>query len=148
MHDSLYTICLTKENIMSSHQRTITIEDLYKLTPTSNPRISPDGKRVAFVVTSVDEHKQDYRSSIWIVPAAFPITRTKSLPWKKLPLVKSAGGPAEFVEKLKGARASSPLDRSMFSSERAGSLRSLKKKESIPNFSTNSASALQAVPPA
>ena len=55
---------------MSSQQRTIAIEDLYKLTPTSHPRISPDGKRVAFVVTSIDEYKQDYRSSIWIVPTA------------------------------------------------------------------------------
>ncbi len=55
---------------MSSQQRTITIEDLYKLTPTSHPRISPDGKRIAFVVTSIDEQKQDYRSSIWIVPTA------------------------------------------------------------------------------
>ncbi len=55
---------------MPSQQRTITIEDLYKLTPTGHPRISPDGKRIAFVVTSIDEHKQDYRSSIWIVPTA------------------------------------------------------------------------------
>ena len=55
---------------MSSQQRTIAIEDLSKLTPTSHPRISPDGKRVAFVVTSIDEYKQDYRSSIWIVPTA------------------------------------------------------------------------------
>jgi len=55
---------------MPSQQRTITVEDLYKLTPTNHPRISPDGKRIAFVVTSIDEHKLDYRSSIWIVPTA------------------------------------------------------------------------------
>jgi dipeptidyl aminopeptidase/acylaminoacyl peptidase len=54
---------------MPSHQRKITVEDLYKLTPTSHPRISPDGRRIAFVVTSIDEHKHNYRSSIWIVPA-------------------------------------------------------------------------------
>lgn len=52
---------------MSSNPRNITIEDLYKLKPVSKPRISPDGQRVAFVVTTIDEHKHQYRSSIWIV---------------------------------------------------------------------------------
>lgn len=52
---------------MSSNPRNITIEDLYKLKPVSKPRISPDGQRVAFVVTTIDEHKHQYHSSIWIV---------------------------------------------------------------------------------
>ena len=46
---------------MSSSLRNITIEDLYKLKPVSRPRISPDGQRLAFVVTSIDEHKHEYR---------------------------------------------------------------------------------------
>ncbi len=53
---------------MSLQQRSITVEDLYKFKPTSQPRISPDGKRVAFVVTIIDERKFEYRSSIWIAP--------------------------------------------------------------------------------
>src|SRR5438132_4146427 len=44
----------------------ITIEDLYQFKQVSRPRISPDGQRVAFVVTTIDERKQDYHSSIWI----------------------------------------------------------------------------------
>ena len=52
---------------MSSSLRNITIEDLYQLKPVSRPRISPDGQRLAFVVTTIDEHKQEYRSSIWMV---------------------------------------------------------------------------------
>ena len=47
--------------------RSITIEDLYQFKQVSNPRISPDGQRVAFVVTTIDQGKQEYRSSIWIV---------------------------------------------------------------------------------
>src|SRR5205085_10802041 len=46
--------------------RSITIEDLYQFKQVSRPRISPDGQRVAFVVTTIDERKQEYHSSIWI----------------------------------------------------------------------------------
>jgi dipeptidyl aminopeptidase/acylaminoacyl peptidase len=50
--------------------RSITIEDLYQFKFLSKPRISPDGERVAFVVTTIDERKYEYRSSIWMVPTA------------------------------------------------------------------------------
>ena len=50
--------------------RSITIEDLYAITFLSRPRISPDGQRVAFVVTIIDGGKHEYRSSIWVVPTA------------------------------------------------------------------------------
>ena len=53
-----------KEQVML---RSITIEDLYQFKQVSNPRISPAGQRVAFVVTTIDQGKQEYRSSIWIV---------------------------------------------------------------------------------
>src|SRR5437660_1040382 len=46
--------------------RYITTEDLYQFKQVSRPRISPDGQRVAFVVTTIDERKQEYHSSIWI----------------------------------------------------------------------------------
>jgi dipeptidyl aminopeptidase/acylaminoacyl peptidase len=47
--------------------RSITIEDLCKITFLSRPRISPDSQQVAFVVTIIDDQKHEYRSSIWIV---------------------------------------------------------------------------------
>ncbi len=50
--------------------RAITIEDLYAIKFLSRPRISPDGQRVAFVVTTIDERKHEYRSSIWVTPIA------------------------------------------------------------------------------
>src|SRR5215469_14431566 len=50
--------------------RSITIEDLYQFKFLSSPHISPDGQRVAFVVTTIDERKHEYRSSIWMVPSA------------------------------------------------------------------------------
>jgi dipeptidyl aminopeptidase/acylaminoacyl peptidase len=50
--------------------RSITIEDLYQFKFLSKPRISPDGQNVAFVVTTIDERKHEYRSSVWVVPSA------------------------------------------------------------------------------
>jgi dipeptidyl aminopeptidase/acylaminoacyl peptidase len=43
-------------------------EDVYELVNVSDPRISPDGKRVAYVVTRVDQDANDYRASIWVTP--------------------------------------------------------------------------------
>jgi dipeptidyl aminopeptidase/acylaminoacyl peptidase len=41
-------------------------EDVYELVNAGDPRISPDGTRVAYTVTSLDEEANDYRSAIWV----------------------------------------------------------------------------------
>ena len=50
--------------------RSITIEDLYTIKFLSKPRISPDGARVAFVATTIDERKHAYHASIWVAPTS------------------------------------------------------------------------------
>jgi dipeptidyl aminopeptidase/acylaminoacyl peptidase len=50
--------------------RSITIEDLYQFKFLSRLRISPDGQRVAFVVTTIDEQKHAYRSAVWMAPTS------------------------------------------------------------------------------
>src|SRR5256884_403630 len=55
---------------MSFDPQNITIEDLYRFKFVAKPRISPDGQRVAFAVTTIDERKYEYRSSIWMVPTS------------------------------------------------------------------------------
>src|SRR5579875_868587 len=41
-------------------------EDVYALTGVGDPRLSPDGTRVAYVVGSVDREKNAYRNAIWV----------------------------------------------------------------------------------
>src|SRR3954452_20917016 len=43
-------------------------EDVYELANAGDPRVSPDGSRVAFVVTTIDRESSEYRSAIWLVP--------------------------------------------------------------------------------
>lgn len=44
-------------------------EDVYALTSADDPRLSPDGRLIAYVVTSMDREESAYRSAIWVVPA-------------------------------------------------------------------------------
>jgi dipeptidyl aminopeptidase/acylaminoacyl peptidase len=43
-------------------------EDVYDLANAGDPRISPDGSRVAYVVTTIDRDASEYRSAIWVAP--------------------------------------------------------------------------------
>jgi len=43
-------------------------EDVYELTGVADPRISPDGKRVAYQVWSIDKDSNQYRGAIWVAP--------------------------------------------------------------------------------
>ena len=42
--------------------------DVYALTSTGDPRLSPDGRMVAYVVTRIDREESVYRSAIWVAP--------------------------------------------------------------------------------
>jgi len=41
--------------------------DVYDLTGVADPRVSPDGRRVAYVATSIDHEANEYRGAIWVV---------------------------------------------------------------------------------
>ena len=43
-------------------------EDVYELTAVGDPRVSPDGRVAAVVVSRTDRDANEYRSSIWLVP--------------------------------------------------------------------------------
>src|SRR6266545_1659034 len=44
-------------------------DDIYELAAASDPRLSPDGQTVAFVVARVDRKENEYRSAIYLAPA-------------------------------------------------------------------------------
>ena len=48
--------------------RPIAADDLFAIQLVSDPRLSPDGQRVAYVVTRLDRDADDYRSAIWLAP--------------------------------------------------------------------------------
>lgn len=48
--------------------RLLTPEDLYAIALVDDPRISPDGTRVAFVKNEIDRESYEYRRSVWITP--------------------------------------------------------------------------------
>src|SRR5690554_4834393 len=43
--------------------------DWYRVTTLSSPALSPDGRQVAFTVTTVKESENERHSEVWIVPA-------------------------------------------------------------------------------
>jgi dipeptidyl aminopeptidase/acylaminoacyl peptidase len=43
-------------------------KDVYALVNAGDPRLSPDGTRVAYTVTSIDEEASEYRTALWVAP--------------------------------------------------------------------------------
>ena len=43
-------------------------EDVYEMAWAGDPRLSPDGRTVAFVSVRIDKDANEYRSNIWVVP--------------------------------------------------------------------------------
>jgi dipeptidyl aminopeptidase/acylaminoacyl peptidase len=55
---------------VSPEKRPITIDDLYRISQIEDPRISPDGLWIAYVLMTVDPFDNSYKRNIWIVPSA------------------------------------------------------------------------------
>ena len=49
-------------------KRLFRASDAYRLKSTTEPELSPDGRRVAFVLSETDEEKDRLRSSVWVTP--------------------------------------------------------------------------------
>src|SRR5207253_6310717 len=50
----------------AGHRRGITPEDYYSFEFLNDPHISPDGKLVAYVVTTIDQRQNRRQSNIWV----------------------------------------------------------------------------------
>ncbi|HET6782071.1 MAG TPA: S9 family peptidase, partial [bacterium] len=49
-------------------KRKITIDDLLSLKWVSDPQVSPDGTKVAYVLTTVNKDTDTYGADLWIAP--------------------------------------------------------------------------------
>src|SRR6266853_5095390 len=69
---SCFVICLLifAANSVFAQKRNITEKDLWDFVWIGDPQISPDGSRVAFVRTIVNDKKEGYNTSIWSVPVS------------------------------------------------------------------------------
>ena len=52
-----------------AQKKALTFDDFIRIRRVGDPQISPDGTRIAFVVSVVDREKDLYHRDIWIVPA-------------------------------------------------------------------------------
>jgi dipeptidyl aminopeptidase/acylaminoacyl peptidase len=68
----IYFLCLGGLGLQAARaqsKRGVTAEDYLSFKFIGDPHISPDGKIVAFVLTTIDQKKNRRESAIWIVPA-------------------------------------------------------------------------------
>jgi dipeptidyl aminopeptidase/acylaminoacyl peptidase len=80
-------ILLTLVLPLAAQKRGVTPEDYFAFKNVTDARLSPDGKQVAYVVTSVDMKKNRRESQIWLVP------RDGSRPAQPFTTGSSARGP-------------------------------------------------------
>lgn len=64
---SFIVLLLAVLTLPSYSQRSIQPSDVYRLKSVNDPQISPDGKWIAYVVSSPDSAKDKYDSDIWMV---------------------------------------------------------------------------------
>ena len=66
----LFCLCILGSGGMRAQtKRGVTPEDYLAFKFVGDPHISPDGKVVAYVLTTIDQKKNRRESSIWVVPA-------------------------------------------------------------------------------
>ncbi|MFN2631904.1 MAG: prolyl oligopeptidase family serine peptidase [Thermoanaerobaculia bacterium] len=62
-------LLLSMRDLAAAQSRTITEKDLLAFKWVADPRISPDGQSVAYVLVTVNEKEDRYDTSVWLVPA-------------------------------------------------------------------------------
>lgn len=97
-----YLIPLLLIALTSAAQRSITPSDVYKLLSISDPQVSPDGKWVAYVLSTPDSVKDKSDTDIWMVSwdGKEPVKLTVSKESESKPRWTPDGKYLTFMEKL------------------------------------------------
>ncbi|MFZ5918792.1 MAG: S9 family peptidase [Chloroflexota bacterium] len=61
---------MTTNSSTQGAEHLITAKDFYHLRRLEEPRLSPDGSRVAYVLVTVDQANNSYRSAVWVAATA------------------------------------------------------------------------------
>lgn len=70
MRRRILSLVLVLAPVALSAQRAMQPNDWHRVTTLSQPAMSPDGKVVAFTVTTVNERENKRHSEVWVVPTA------------------------------------------------------------------------------
>src|SRR5207237_2415962 len=66
----LFAFVVATLTASAAEKRLITERDLFDFVWVGDAQVSPDGSRVAVVRVTVNENKEGYNTSIWLVPTA------------------------------------------------------------------------------
>jgi dipeptidyl aminopeptidase/acylaminoacyl peptidase len=66
---SLLAAAFPRRSSAQATPRPVAATDYYRLVAVGEPQLAPDGRRIAFVVTTVQEDKDRRHSEIWMVPS-------------------------------------------------------------------------------
>jgi dipeptidyl aminopeptidase/acylaminoacyl peptidase len=55
---------------VTESRQPITAEDLYRITYVEDPRLSPDGRWIAYVQVTVDKLENGYKRNLWLAPTS------------------------------------------------------------------------------
>lgn len=67
MKHFIFATLITLLSVPAFSQRSIQPSDVYRLKSVSDPQVSPDGKWIAYAVSSPDSAKDKYDSDIWMI---------------------------------------------------------------------------------
>ncbi|MCE9602363.1 MAG: S9 family peptidase [Gemmatimonadetes bacterium] len=70
MHRRVLSLVLILAPVALSAQRAMQPNDWHRVTTLSQPAMSPDGRVVAFTVTTVNERENKRHQEVWVVPTA------------------------------------------------------------------------------
>src|SRR5437870_74567 len=66
---AVFVSLLFADTASAAGKRPMELADMFKFKRVSDPEISPDGKQVAYAVTSADLENNTTSSSIWLAPS-------------------------------------------------------------------------------
>ncbi len=76
----VFVLLLVVAAVSAQPKRPMTVEDVLSLNRGSDAQMSPDARRVAFVVTSLDRENDRFNSDVWLVDESRQLVRLTSSP--------------------------------------------------------------------